>query len=132
MAFLSVGHKLRVCVCVWHTCAWSYQPAVQKASSQGVVEDQGPLAVDRFQNVLHRDWDVGVGAASRLLARFLPLNKKVGKGSRAAPLGDGQRLVVPAWEGVCNDKKNKIGSGKKSESQGSKADICGTPTGGRV
>lgn len=113
MAFLSVGHKSRVCVCVWHTCARSYQPAVQKASSQGVVEDQGPLAVDRLQNVLHRDWDVGVGAASRLLARFLPLDEKVGEGSRAAPLGDGQRLVVPAWEGVCDDKKTKLSTERK-------------------
>lgn len=61
-------------MCVAHTCARSYQPAVQKASSQGVVENHGPLAVDRLQNVLHGHWDVGVGAASRLLARFLTLD----------------------------------------------------------
>lgn len=91
-------------MCVAHTCPRSYQPAVQKASSQGVVEDHGPLAVDRLQNVLHSDWDVGVGVASRLLACFLTLDEKVGKGSRAAPLGDGQRLVVPAWEGVCDNQ----------------------------
>lgn len=105
VAFPSVGHKsaLRVCECVCEcvapTCARSYQPAVQEASSQGVVEDHGPLAVDRLQNVLHGDWDVGVGAASRLLARLLTLHEEVGKGPRPAPLGDGQRLVVPAWEG---------------------------------
>lgn len=83
-------------ICGAHTCSWGYQPAVQKSSSQRVVEDHGPLAVDSLQNVLHGDWGVGVGAASHLLACFLTLDEKVGEGSRAAPLGDGQRLVMPA------------------------------------
>lgn len=84
-------------MCV-RTCAWSYQPAVEKTSSQGVVEDHGLLTVDRLQNVLHGDRDVGVSVPC-LLACFLTLNQKVGEGSCSSPLRDGQRLVMPAWEG---------------------------------
>lgn len=86
-----------VCECAAHTCSRSYQPAVQEASSQRVVEDHSPLAVDRLQNVLHGNWGVGVCAASHLLAGLLALNKQVGKSSCAAPLSDGKRLVVPTW-----------------------------------
>lgn len=62
--------KTYMCVC---TCAWSYQPAVEKTSSQGVVEDHGLLTVDRLQNVFHGDRDVGV-SVPRLLACLLTLN----------------------------------------------------------
>lgn len=55
---------LHVCVC---TCPWSYQPAVQKASSQRVVEDHGPLTVDRLQYALYSNWDVTVSARCLLI-----------------------------------------------------------------
>ena len=62
--------SVQVCVL---TAPWSYQPAVQKASSQRIVEDHSPLTVDRLQYVLHGDWDVRV-CVCRLLASFLALD----------------------------------------------------------
>lgn len=76
-----------------HTCAWTYQPAVQEASCQRVVEDHGPLTVDRLQDVLDSNWDVRV-SARHLLTSFLTFNQEISKGACSASLGDGQRLLV--------------------------------------
>lgn len=76
------------------TCPWRYQPAVQKASSQGVIEDHGSLTVDRLQDVLHGHGDVRVGAR-RLLTPFLAFDQEIGEGARPPSLRYRQRLVVP-------------------------------------
>lgn len=87
--------------CSDHTCAvtcpWSYQPAVEEAPSDGIVEDQGPLTVHRLHHVLHGHGDVGV-RARRVLVSLLPFDEEVGERARSSSLGDGQRLIVPAWD----------------------------------
>lgn len=44
------------------TCPWSYQPAVEEAPSNRIVEDESPLAVHRLHHVFHGDGNVGVRA----------------------------------------------------------------------
>lgn len=87
------------------TCPWSYQPAVEEAPSDGIVEDQSPLAVHRLHHVLHGNGDVGV-RDRRVLVSLLPFNKEVGERACSSPLGDGQRLIVPAWDNTHSDGIN--------------------------
>lgn len=77
------------------TCSWRDQPAVQKTSCQGIVEDHGPLTVDRLQDVLYGYWNVRV-RARRLLTSFLAFDQQIGKGTRSPALGYGQSLIVSA------------------------------------
>ena len=91
-----------VCVCVYvrawracspHTFPKRQQPAVEEASSQGVVEHHGPLPAHHLQHVLHAHRSVEV-RGHRLLPALLVLHQQVHKGPRATTLGDGQSLVM--------------------------------------
>lgn len=75
------------------TCSGSQQPAVQVTGCHGEIKHQGPLAVNRVQNVLHCHRGVGV----RVLLARLPLHQQVSEGSCASAFGHSQSLVVVAW-----------------------------------
>lgn len=88
--------QIRVVCGLFFTCPWSYQPAVEEAPSNRVVEDESPLAVHRLHHVFHGDGNVGV-RARRVLVPLLPFNQEVSKRACSPALRDGQSLVVPAW-----------------------------------